>query len=68
VGDKRALARDLTCSAITTRRVCEDLERERFVRTRSVRGTAVQVPEEAATGPRLALPVAQETLHKRKKD
>jgi GntR family transcriptional regulator len=37
----RALARDLTCSVITTRRVYEDLEREGFVRTRSGRGTVV---------------------------
>ena len=45
----RALARDLTCSVITTRRVYEDLEREGFVRTRSGRGTVVaQIPEEKA--------------------
>jgi len=37
----RALARDLACSVITTRRVYEDLEREGFVRTRSGRGTVV---------------------------
>jgi GntR family transcriptional regulator len=37
----RALARDLTCSVITTRRVYEDLEREGFIRTRSGRGTVV---------------------------
>ena len=43
----RALARDLTCSVITTRRVYEDLEREGFVRTRSGRGTVVaEIPEE----------------------
>ena len=43
----RALARDLTCSVITTRRVYGDLEREGFVRTRSGRGTVVaEIPEE----------------------
>ena len=43
----RALARDLTCSVITTRRVYEDLEREGFVRTRSGRGTVVaEITEE----------------------
>jgi GntR family transcriptional regulator len=30
----RALARDLPCSVITTKRVYEDLEREGFIRTR----------------------------------
>jgi GntR family transcriptional regulator len=45
----RALARDLTCSVITTRRVYEDLDREGFVCTRSGRGTVVaQIPEEKA--------------------
>jgi GntR family transcriptional regulator len=43
----RALARDLTCSVITTHRVYKDLEREGFVRTRSGRGTVVtEIPEE----------------------
>jgi GntR family transcriptional regulator len=43
----RALARDLPCSVITTRRVYKDLEREGFVRTRSGRGTVVtEVPKE----------------------
>jgi GntR family transcriptional regulator len=43
----RALARDLTCSVITTRRVYEDLEREGFIRTRSGRGTVVaEITEE----------------------
>jgi GntR family transcriptional regulator len=43
----RALARDLPCSVITTRRVYEDLEREGFILTRPGRGTVVaQIPEE----------------------
>ena len=43
----RALARDLPCSVITTRRVYEDLEREGFVLTRSGRGTVVaRIPRE----------------------
>jgi GntR family transcriptional regulator len=43
----RALARDLSCSVITTRRVYEDLEREGFIRTRPGRGTVVaQIPVE----------------------
>jgi GntR family transcriptional regulator len=43
----RALARDLSCSVITTRRVYEDLEREGFVLTRPGRGTVVaDIPEE----------------------
>ncbi len=43
----RALARDLTCSVITTRRAYEDLEREGFILTRVGRGTVVaNIPEE----------------------
>jgi GntR family transcriptional regulator len=43
----RALASQLSCSVITTRRVYEDLEREGFVLTRSGRGTVVaRIPEE----------------------
>jgi DNA-binding transcriptional regulator YhcF (GntR family) len=43
----RALASDLSCSVITTRRVYEDLEREGFILTRPGRGTVVaQIPEE----------------------
>jgi GntR family transcriptional regulator len=43
----RALARDLPCSVITTRRVYEDLEREGFILTRPGRGTVVaEIPEE----------------------
>jgi GntR family transcriptional regulator len=43
----RALARDLSCSIITTRRVYEDLEREGFILTRPGRGTVVaDIPEE----------------------
>jgi DNA-binding transcriptional regulator YhcF (GntR family) len=42
-----ALARDLDCSVITTRRVYKDLERDVFVRTRSGRGTVdVEIPDE----------------------
>ena len=37
----RALASELSCSVITTRRVYEDLEREGLVLTRSGRGTVV---------------------------
>jgi GntR family transcriptional regulator len=43
----RALARDLSCSVITTRKVYEDLEREGFILTRPGRGTVVaDIPEE----------------------
>ena len=43
----RALARDLPCSVITTRRAYEDLEREGFILTRVGRGTVVaNIPEE----------------------
>jgi len=43
----RALARDLLCSVITTRRAYEDLEREGFILTRVGRGTVVaHIPEE----------------------
>ncbi len=50
----RALARDLTCSVITTRRVYEDLEREGFIRTRPGRGSVVaKIPEEEMRAHRL---------------
>jgi GntR family transcriptional regulator len=43
----RALARDLSCSVITTRRAYEDLEGEGFIRTRQGMGTLVaDIPEE----------------------
>ncbi len=43
----RALARDLSCSVITTRRAYEDLEGEGFIRTRQGMGTVVaEIPEE----------------------
>jgi GntR family transcriptional regulator len=43
----RALAKDLSCSVITTRRAYEDLESESFIRTRQGRGTIVaEIPEE----------------------
>jgi GntR family transcriptional regulator len=43
----RALAKDLSCSVITTRRAYEDLEGEGFIRTRQGRGTIVaEIPEE----------------------
>jgi GntR family transcriptional regulator len=43
----RALAQDLSCSVITTRRAYEDLEREGFILTRVGRGTVVaNIPEE----------------------
>jgi len=43
----RALASDLSCSVITTRRAYADLEGEGFIRTRQGMGTVVaQIPEE----------------------
>jgi GntR family transcriptional regulator len=43
----RALAGDLSCSVITTRRAYQDLEGEGFIRTRQGMGTQVaQIPEE----------------------
>ena len=43
----RALAKDLSCSVITTRRAYQDLEGEGFIRTRQGRGTIVaEIPEE----------------------
>jgi GntR family transcriptional regulator len=42
----RALASDLSCSVITTRRAYQDLESEGFIRTRQGRGTVVaEIPE-----------------------
>jgi GntR family transcriptional regulator len=49
----RALASDLSCSVITTRRVYEDLEREGFVRSRPGKGTVVaEIPEETMSAHR----------------
>ena len=43
----RALASDLSCSVITTRRAYQDLENEGLILTRQGRGTVVaQIPEE----------------------
>jgi GntR family transcriptional regulator len=43
----RTLAKDLSCSVITTRRAYQDLEGEGFIRTRQGMGTLVaQIPEE----------------------
>lgn len=42
----RALARDLACSVITTRRAYQDLEGEGFIRTRQGMGTVVAQIEE----------------------
>ena len=43
----RALAAELSCSVITTRRAYEDLEGEGFIRTRQGMGTLVaEIPEE----------------------
>jgi DNA-binding transcriptional regulator YhcF (GntR family) len=43
----RALANDLSCSVITTRRAYQDLEGEGFIRTRQGIGTLVaRIPEE----------------------
>jgi GntR family transcriptional regulator len=49
----RALANDLSCSVITTRRAYEDLEGEGFIRTRQGRGTLVaQIPDETMSAHR----------------
>jgi GntR family transcriptional regulator len=49
----RALAKDLSCSVITTRRAYEDLEGEGFIRTRQGRGTVVaEIPEETMSAHR----------------
>lgn len=42
----RALAKDLACSVITTRRAYQDLEGEGFIRTRQGMGTVVAQIEE----------------------
>lgn len=43
----RALAKDLACSVITTRRAYQDLEGEGFIRTRQGMGTVVaEIPED----------------------
>jgi GntR family transcriptional regulator len=43
----RALATDLSCSVITTRRAYQDLEGEGFIHTRQGMGTVVaEIPEE----------------------
>ena len=43
----RALAEDLSCSVITTKRAYQDLENEGLILTRQGRGTVVaQIPEE----------------------
>lgn len=53
----RALARDLSCSVITTRRAYEDLEGEGYIRTRQGLGTVVaDIPEEKISA-RLREPV-----------
>jgi GntR family transcriptional regulator len=50
----RALARDLPCSVITTKRVYEDLEREGFILTRPGMGSVVaKIPEEKMRAHRL---------------
>lgn len=49
----RALASDLSCSIITTRRAYEDLEAEGFILTRQGVGTVVaEMPEEKLTAHR----------------
>jgi GntR family transcriptional regulator len=49
----RALARNLTCSVITTRRAYENLEGEGLIRTRQGLGTVVaDIPEEMITARR----------------
>jgi GntR family transcriptional regulator len=51
----RALASDLSCSVITTRRAYEDLEGEGFIRTRQGMGTLVaEIPEEKMAAHRRA--------------
>jgi GntR family transcriptional regulator len=43
----RALAAEITCSILTTRRAYDDLEREGFIRTRQGVGSVVaEIPEE----------------------
>ncbi len=50
----RALAKDLACSVITTRRAYQDLEGEGFIRTRQGMGTMVaQIAEERMSRHRL---------------
>jgi GntR family transcriptional regulator len=52
----RALARDLSCSVITTRRAYEDLEGEGLIRTRQGLGTVVaDIPEEKISARRREL-------------
>ncbi len=49
----RALARDLSCSVITTRRAYENLEGEGLIRTRQGLGTVVaDIPEEKISAQR----------------
>jgi GntR family transcriptional regulator len=55
----RALAAQVTCSVLTTRRAYEDLEREGFIRTRQGVGSVVaEIPEEQIRAHRRE-PVAQ---------
>lgn len=53
----RTLARDLSCSVITTRRAYEDLEREGYIRTRQGLGTVVAELSEEKISARLRWPI-----------
>lgn len=53
----RALARDLSCSVITTRRAYEDLEGEGYISTRQGLGTVVAELSEEKISARLRWPV-----------
>lgn len=53
----RALARDLSCSVITTRRAYEDLEGEGYIRTRQGLGTVVAELSEEKISASLREPV-----------
>ena len=53
----RTLARDLSCSVITTRRAYEDLEGEGYIRTRRGLGTVVAELSEEKISARLRRPV-----------
>lgn len=53
----RALAKDLACSVITTRRAYQDLESEGFIRTRQGMGTVVAEIEEEQRSQHLREPI-----------
>jgi GntR family transcriptional regulator len=55
----RTLAKDLSCSVITTRRAYEDLEGEGYIRTRQGLGTVVAELSEEKISARLRGPVQE---------